>query len=51
MSNQGCGPINNNGEILANFCHNNNCAICGTIFQHKDIHKLTWNSGDEKTVN
>ena len=32
-------------------CLNNNCAIGGTIFQHKDIDKLTWKSPDGKTVN
>ena len=48
---QGCGTINNNGEILVNFCLNNNCAIGGTIFQQKGIHKLTWKSPDGKTVN
>ena len=42
MGSQGCGTINNNGERLVNFCLNNNCVIDGTIFQHKDIHKLTW---------
>ena len=51
MGSQGCGTINNNGEILVNFCLNNNCVIGGTIFQHKDIHKLTWKSPDGKIVN
>ena len=39
------------GERLVNFCLNNNCAIGGTIFQHKYSHKLTWKSPDGKTVN
>ena len=51
MGSQGCGTINNNGERLVNFCLNNNCAIGGTIFQHKYIPKLTWKSPDGKTVN
>ena len=45
---QGFGTINNNGEILVNFCLNINCAIGLTIFQNKDIHKLTWKSHDGK---
>ena len=51
MGSQGCGTINNNGERLVNFCLNNNCAIGGTIFQHKDFHKLTCKSPDGKIVN
>ena len=51
MYSQGCGTINNNGERLVNFCLNNSYAIGGTIFQHKDIHKLTWKSPDGNTVN
>ena len=51
MGSQGCGTINNNGEILVNFCLNNNCVIGGTIFQHQDIHKPAWTSPDGKTVN
>ena len=53
VGSQGCGTINNNGERLVNFCLNNNCALGGTIFQHKDILKLTWKSPDDdgETVN
>ena len=51
MGSQCCGTINNNSERLVNFCLNNNCAIGGTIFQHQDIHKLTWKSPDGKKVN
>ena len=47
MGSQG---INNNGERLVNFCLNNNCVIGRTIFQYKDIHKLTWKLPDGKTV-
>ena len=46
MGSQDCGTMNNNGERLVNFCPTNNCAIDGTIFQHKYIHKLTWMSPD-----
>ena len=51
LGSQDCGTINNNGERLVNFCLNNDCAIGGTIFQHKDIHTLTRKSPDGKTVN
>ena len=51
MGREGCGIINANGEKFVNFCLNNNCVIGGTIFQHKEIHKLTWKSPDGRTVN
>ena len=55
MGREGCGIINDNGEKFVNFCPNNKCVIGGTIFQHNDIHndihKLTWKSPDDRTVN
>ena len=48
---RGVALINDNGEKFVNFCLNHNCVICGTIFQHKEIHKLTWKSPDGLTVN
>ncbi|XP_062602942.1 craniofacial development protein 2-like [Saccostrea cucullata] len=42
MGKYGCGTMNENGEHLAEFCGNNNMVIGGTLFPHKDIHKLTW---------
>ena len=39
MGREGCGIINDN------------CVIGGTIFQHKEIQKLTWKSPDGRTVN
>ncbi|XP_048743177.2 craniofacial development protein 2-like [Ostrea edulis] len=51
MGKHGCGIRNDNGERLIDFCLNNNLVIGGTIFPHKDIHKLTWKSPDGRTTN
>ena len=51
MGKHGCSVINDNGERLVDFCLNNGCVIGGTIFPHKNIHKLTWRSPDDTTVN
>ena len=51
MGNFGVGVINDNGEMLCDFCSANGFIINGTIFPHKDIHKLTWRSPDGRTVN
>ena len=50
MGKHGCGVMNDNGERLVDFCLNN-CVIGGTIFAHRDIHKLTWKSRDGRTSN
>lgn len=42
MGRNGCGSMNENGEYFTEFCGNNNLVIGGTLFQHKEIHKLTW---------
>ena len=44
------GNNNTNGERLCDFCSTNGFIITGTIFPHKDIHKLTWRSPDGRTV-
>ena len=51
MGKHGCGKMNENGERLIDFCLDFDLVIGGTLFQHKDIHKLTWKSPDGKTVN
>ena len=51
MGQHGTGEMNDNGERLAEFCMNQNYVIGGTIFPHKNIHKLTWKSPDGKTLN
>ena len=51
MGRHGCGTINGNGERLVEFCLSNRCIIGGTIFPHREIHKLSWRSPDGNTVN
>ena len=42
MGENDCGEMNENGERLADICGLNDLVIGGTIFEHKEIHKLTW---------
>lgn len=42
---------NENGEILCNFAAYNDFKIVSTQFQHKAIHKGTWISPDQRTIN
>ena len=42
---------NDNGIRLINFAVARNMLIGGTLFKHKDIHKITWNSPDGNTHN
>ena len=51
MGKHGCGNRNENGERLIDLCTNNKYVIGGTIFPHKEIHKLTWKSPDNRTIN
>ena len=51
MGNQGCGTMNENGEKLCDFCGLSNVMIGGTLFAHKDIHKLTWISPNARDQN
>jgi len=49
MGIHGTGELNDNGERLIDFCEENDLVIGGTLFPHKDIHKLTWTSPDGQT--
>ena len=39
----------NDGERMCDFSEHNGLVVGGTIFKHKDIHKVTWTSPDGKT--
>ena len=51
MGNHGLGEMNENGELFADLCANNDLVIGGSIFPHKKIHKATWCSPDNITEN
>ena len=44
------GYINNNGERLVVLWEETNLVIGGTLFRHRDIHKVIWRSPDYNTV-
>lgn len=51
MGKHGHGSMNENGELLTDFCGINDLIIGGTLFQHKTIHKITWNSPNGRDKN
>lgn len=52
MGNHGApGEMNENGEMFADMCSNNDLVIGGTLFPHKNVHKVTWVSPDNRTQN
>jgi hypothetical protein len=42
---------NDNGIRLINFACSKNVVVASTLFNHKDIHKMTWRSPDGQTFN
>jgi len=42
---------NDNGIKLINFACSKNMVVASTLFNHKDIHKMTWRSPDGQTFN
>ena len=51
MGKHGLGTMNDNGERLISFCMEHDLVIGGTLFPHKKIHKATWKSPDQTTLN
>jgi Reverse transcriptase (RNA-dependent DNA polymerase)/Domain of unknown function (DUF6451) len=51
MGKHGLGTANDNGDRFVELCTNHGLVIGGTIFKHKDIHKVTWYSSDGRTMN
>ena len=44
MVRHGDGNMNENGELLADFCAINNLTVGGALFLHKTCQKVTWAS-------
>ena len=51
MGKHGVGVRNDNGERLVELCTMNSLVIGGTLFTHRDIHKLTWISPNGRDRN
>ena len=51
MGRHGLGEMNENGEMLADFCSDFECVIGGSVFPHKETHKVTWVSPNSITEN
>ena len=51
MGRHGCGNCNENGKLLIDLCGINDLVIGGSLFPHKDIHKLTWYSPNGRDKN
>lgn len=50
MGKEGLSTRNENGELMQELCGMYQLKIGGTLFTHKDCHKITWTSPDGKTV-
>ncbi|XP_025085353.1 uncharacterized protein LOC112558855 [Pomacea canaliculata] len=51
MGRHGCGCMNENGERLVELCTMYNLVIGGTLFPHRNVHKLTWCSPNGRDSN
>ena len=45
------GEMNENGELLVEFCEISELVVRGSLFPHKNVHKETWESPDKKGKN
>ncbi|XP_039379383.1 craniofacial development protein 2-like [Mauremys reevesii] len=51
MGRHECGTMNENRERLVDFCNMNDLVIGLTLFEHCEIHKLTWCSPNGRDKN
>ncbi|XP_068708170.1 uncharacterized protein [Montipora foliosa] len=51
MGREGEGLESENGCLLKDLCRENGLVIGGTLFKHKKVHKMTWNSPYQRTIN
>ncbi|XP_072906368.1 uncharacterized protein [Hemitrygon akajei] len=51
MGQNSLGNMNENGELLTDFCAFNKLTIGGTLFPHRRCHKITWVSPDHQSEN
>ena len=51
MGRHGLGEMNENGEMLADFCSTNSLVIGSIIFLHRRCQKATWVFPDKQTEN
>ena len=50
MGKEGLGDMNENGELFTDWCGTNYFVI-GTLYAHKEIHKVTWTPSDKTVKN
>jgi len=51
MGTHGLGRLNDNGQLFADFCLENDLVIGGSIVPHKTKHKVTWVLPDHTVEN
>jgi len=51
MGGHGLGKRNENGDLFTELCANYDLIIDGSLFPHKDTHKVTWVAPNHRTFN